>query len=105
MSATNILEAVRQAAAVKILFLPHALRQMSRPERMILSAEVRHAVETGELIEDYPDDVRGPSCLLLAGATHLKHAVKGRGSIPLTNIPLTSFRRLKRKAEECLSGE
>ena len=65
MSATNILEEVRRAAAVKILFLPHALRQMSRPERMILSAEVRRVVEAGELIEDYPEDVRGHSCLLL----------------------------------------
>ena len=65
MSATNILEEVRRAAAVKILFLPHALRQMSRPERMILSAEVRRVAESGELIEDYPEDVRGHSCLLL----------------------------------------
>lgn len=65
MSATNILEEVRRAAAVKILFLPHALRQMSRPERMILSAEVRRVVEAGELIEDYAEDVRGHSCLLL----------------------------------------
>ena len=36
---------VRQAAKQKILFLPHAVRQMSRPERMISAAEVRRTVE------------------------------------------------------------
>ena len=61
----GILEQVRQAAAVKILFLPHAVQQMARPERMISTAEVRQIIYTGEIIEDYPDDPRGHSCLIL----------------------------------------
>jgi hypothetical protein len=61
----SILQQVRQAAAVKILFLPHAVQQMSRPKRMISAAEVRQAVQTGEIIEDYPDDPRGHNCLML----------------------------------------
>ncbi len=64
----DILVQVRRAAALKILFLPHALRQMSRPERMILAADVRRVVETGAVIEDYPEDARGHSCLLLGCA-------------------------------------
>jgi hypothetical protein len=56
---------VHRAAAAKILFLPHAVRQMSRPGRMIAPAEVRAAVEGGEVIEEYPEDARGPSCLVL----------------------------------------
>lgn len=56
---------VRRAAARRILFLPHAIRQMSRPERMITPAEVRAVVETGEVIEDYPNDPRGHSCVVL----------------------------------------
>ena len=32
---------------------------------MITPEEVRHIVMHGEIIEDYPDDTRGPSCLLL----------------------------------------
>ena len=52
------LQQVRQAAAVKILFLPHAVQQMARPERMISTAEVRQVIDTGEIIEDYPDDPR-----------------------------------------------
>ena len=56
---------VREAAEKKILFLPRALRQMSRPDRMIRGAEVRSCVTVGDLIEDYPEDVRGHSCLIL----------------------------------------
>ena len=38
---------------------------MLRPDRMITVAEVRQVIQYGELIEDYPDDPRGHSCLLL----------------------------------------
>jgi hypothetical protein len=41
------------------------MQQMSRPDRMITTAEVESVVTTGELVEDYPEDVRGHSCLLL----------------------------------------
>lgn len=58
-------EAVRAAAILRILYLPHAIRQMARPDRMITPAEVEHVIETGELIEEYPDDPRGASCLIL----------------------------------------
>ena len=61
----GILLRVRQAAKKKRLFLPHALRQMDRPDRMITAAEVRQVIENGEVIEDYPGDTRGCSCLLL----------------------------------------
>ena len=60
-----IVDASRQAAKKKLLFLPHAIRQMSRPERMITPQEVERVVMTGELVEDYPHDNRGHSCLLL----------------------------------------
>src|SRR5262245_33341788 len=61
----GILQQVRRAAAVKILFLPYAVQQMARPERMISTAEVRQIIDTGAIIEDYPDDLRGHSCLIL----------------------------------------
>ena len=56
---------VVEAARKKILFLPHAIRQMSRLDRMITGQDVRRVVQRGEIIEDYPEDVRGHSCLLL----------------------------------------
>jgi len=33
--------------------------------RLIHVSEVREAVRIGEVIEDYPDDKYGPSCLIL----------------------------------------
>ena len=65
MASEETIERVRRAAAQRLLYLPHAIRQMARPESMIASGEVRAVVELGELIEDYPDDARGHSCLVL----------------------------------------
>ena len=62
---TDILSLVRRAAAKRLLFLPHAIRQMSRPDRLIAASEIRGVVEHGEIIEDYPEDARGHSCLML----------------------------------------
>lgn len=65
MAGDSILEQVKRAARQRVLYLPHAVRQMSHPDRMITPAEVERIVNTGEVIEDYPQDPRGPSCLLL----------------------------------------
>lgn len=59
-----IQQLVREAAAKKLLFLPHAIRQMNKPDRMITATEVREVVRRIEVIEDYPEDPRGRSCLL-----------------------------------------
>jgi len=52
------------SAKKKILFLPHAIKQMSRPDRMITAKEIRYAIFFGEIIEEYPEDSRGESCLI-----------------------------------------
>ena len=62
---SDLLSRIREAASKRCLFLPHALRQMSRPERMISTGEIRQVIECGEIIENYPEDVRGHSCLIL----------------------------------------
>lgn len=61
----DILDAVREAARKKLLFLPHAIKQMARPANMISASEVERVVTEGEIIQDYPEDVRGRSCLML----------------------------------------
>jgi hypothetical protein len=63
--AQGTLAQVREAAMKRILFLPHALDQMNRPERMITTREVRAVILHGTIVEDYPEDVRGHSCLML----------------------------------------
>ena len=55
---------VRKKAEKKLLFLPHASRQMMRPDRMISTEEIRKIIFEGEIIEDYPEDARGHSCLM-----------------------------------------
>jgi hypothetical protein len=55
---------IRDRAKQKVLFLPHAVRQMSRPERMISTTDIRIIIEAGVIIENYPDDPRGHSCLI-----------------------------------------
>ena len=61
----NILTLAREAAAKRIMFLTHAIRQMSHPDRMITTSEIRSVIESGGVIEDYPEDARGHSCLIL----------------------------------------
>ena len=65
MASEEMIQRMRSAATQRLLYPPHAIRQMARPERMIASSEVRAVVELGEFIEDYPEDARGHSCLLL----------------------------------------
>ena len=60
----EFLNLVRRKVAERLLFLPHAVRQMSRPDRIISTAEVRNVIFEGEIIEDYPEDTRGHSCLM-----------------------------------------
>lgn len=65
MLTENAFNIIKKTANKKILYLPHALRQMSRPERMISSEDVREVIKHGKIVEDYPNDPRGHSFLLL----------------------------------------
>ena|ERR1017187_9211318 len=61
----GILEKVREAAKKAVLFKHHAIEQMTSPDRMISQQDVLLVIQNGEVIEDYPNDPRGHSCLLL----------------------------------------
>ncbi|MCX5813966.1 MAG: DUF4258 domain-containing protein [Proteobacteria bacterium] len=47
----------------KIIFRTHAIKRMF--QRRINEKDVRSVLETGEIIEMYPDDTPYPSCLIL----------------------------------------
>ena len=81
---SDTINSVRKSALKKIIYLPHAVRQMSRPDRMISASDVRRALEQGELVEDYPEDARGHSCLILG------HGVDGT-PIHVVCSPKTEF--------------
>ncbi len=57
-------EEILKAAQNRILYTRHALDQMNKPDRLISMKEVKSVVIMGEIIEDYPEDPRGHSCLL-----------------------------------------
>jgi len=60
----SILEQLRlKIVQGQFVLSQHALDQSA--ERGILLREMREAFATGEVIEDYPDDKYGPSCLVL----------------------------------------
>lgn len=62
---TNMKQKIISSAEKKILFLPHAIKQMSRPDRMISTEDIRDVVLiNGEIIEEYLNDERGESCLV-----------------------------------------
>ena len=52
----------------RLLFTLHAVKQMNLPERLISKDEIRAVIAQKEIIEYYPNDERGASCLL-AGET------------------------------------
>ncbi len=60
----DMLNLIHLSAAKEILYLPHALRQMARPQRRIQRVEIEAVVWNGAVIEDYLEDVRGHSCLM-----------------------------------------
>ncbi|MEW6079094.1 MAG: DUF4258 domain-containing protein [Thermodesulfobacteriota bacterium] len=60
----DIVTRIRESAAKNVLFLPHAVRQMTNAERMISTKDIRNVIDNGKVIEEYPEDPRGHSCLL-----------------------------------------
>ncbi len=53
MSAQSFLEVIQYRARQHLLFLSHAINQMSRTDRMISPTDVRQVISTGEIVEDY----------------------------------------------------
>ena len=64
---TLIDEIRRKFASNKVEFTKHAaVRSLTRN---IAISEIREAIAVGEVIEDYPDDKYGPSCLIFGRTT------------------------------------
>ena len=61
-----------QVAAGDVEFSHHAREEME--DEAIGTAEVLEAIAAGRILENYPDDPRGPSCLL-AGLTRAGRAL------------------------------
>ena len=55
---------IKKVANKKILYTTHALKQMNSEKRLILSKEIENKIFNGHIIENYPEDKRGFSCLI-----------------------------------------
>jgi hypothetical protein len=53
-----------------LFFTEHAIRQMAK--RDIMDGEVREAILSGDIIEEYPEDKYGPSCLIYGCTQHAR---------------------------------
>lgn len=65
----------RLCAAGEYIVSQHALIRCA--QRDIDLDDVRRVIMEGEVIEDYPDDPRSPSCLMLAILGYPLHVVAG----------------------------
>jgi len=68
----HFLEKVREVAAKRIVFTEHALEEMNLEGEIISPDEIKEVIFTGLIVEDYPSDKRGHSCLMFY------HTYKGR---------------------------
>lgn len=73
----DFIDEIRKAAEKKIIYTLHALDEMNTEDEVITTDEVRQVVSNGEIIEDYPEDKRGHSCLMfgMPSAKRLAHVV------------------------------
>ncbi len=64
MTDKAFIDKVRHAGNKRLIYTSHALDEMNAENEMIRVDEVREVVAEGEVIEDYPNDKRGHSCLI-----------------------------------------
>jgi len=64
MEKLNFHKLIRDTGEKFILYTPHAINQMNSEEWMITVDEVEFVIYNGEIIEDYPEDKWGHSCLI-----------------------------------------
>lgn len=62
----NFLDKVKKAAETRIVYTEHALNEMNAEEEIISKDEIRQVIFEGEIVEDYPEDKCGHSCLIFS---------------------------------------
>lgn len=72
MPISDFISKIREVAEKKILYTLHAVDEMNAEDEVISKDEIREVIFTGEIIEEYPEDKRGHSCLMMC------HTRKGR---------------------------
>ena len=73
-STMEISEKIKNSIKKRILFTQHAVTEMLNEEDIIETGEIIEVIKNGTLLEDYPEDKRGHSCLL-SGETNKKRTI------------------------------
>ena len=55
---------IKETASKRIFYTVHAVNQMNLGNQLISTEEVEYKIFNGEIIEEYPEDKRGHSCLI-----------------------------------------
>ncbi|MEW6417931.1 MAG: DUF4258 domain-containing protein [Nitrospirota bacterium] len=69
----EFIDKIRLIAEIKILYTIHALDEMNAENELISRDEVRDVIFKGKIIEDYPEDRRGHSCLMMGFTQKDRH--------------------------------
>ncbi|MBE9060565.1 DUF4258 domain-containing protein [cf. Phormidesmis sp. LEGE 11477] len=80
---TLLLEIRRKFAEEQFEFSKHAVDQSIL--RQIRVQEIREAITNGQVIEDYPEDKYGPSCLIF-GSTQAQRPIHVQCSYPSRSL-------------------
>lgn len=69
----DFIDLIKHAAEKNIIYTMHALDEMNTEDELITTDEVRYVIFNGEIIEDYPEDKRGHSCLMFGVSNKKRH--------------------------------
>jgi len=61
---TDFFNQIKIVAKTKIIYTDHAFDEMNSEKEIITKDEIRNILFDGEIIENYPEDKRGHSCLI-----------------------------------------
>ena len=62
------IQKIQEAVKEEVFFREHAIQKMV--ERGITEEHIIEAIENGEIIEEYPQDKYGPTCLIFGLTKH-----------------------------------
>ncbi len=73
----DFINLIKESAKKKIIYTLHALDGMNVVDDLITTDEIKYVILGGDIIEDYPDDKRGHSCLMfgIPGSKRPVHVV------------------------------
>lgn len=86
----------------QLVFRIHAVKRMF--QRNFTEKEVREVIESGEIIESYPDDTPYPSRLMLGWYFVLSMSLRQRIELSNKRLSLQSMNQIRKNGNQGLPG-